>query len=363
MLTKETVNVIKKKILKNMKAYSIKPKEYDVFISKNIDYEFSKAIKDENSIEKTVIYDDFYNPEKEKDFSVVYDDFVGKNDALNINNSNENKKFYIYIDNNKRKNTHHIFKKILYGIIYDYKMLNIFRKYSLFGVFISLLSLFVKTIFLGIVGAFDVISYYLYKLFVFLLKKRKKILFLPISIVKIIINAINNICILFNNIFINNIDGFVSFVKNTQLEHSSKKNFSDNAKVDRYSKSEEQKKILARVKEKRLELLRELLSQSKDYTKNINFSRPVVKKIKSNEINNPLLKEQISELEQQQKLDLKKEIISERISRKVKKVKDKNDLFVNRIESINNSLLKIANKDKKLYKLLIKKYGDISLSI
>ena len=284
MLTKETINVIKKTVLKNMKSYSVKPKEYDVFVSKNIDYEFSKAIRDENNIEKTVVYDEFYDPDKEKDFSVVYDDFIGKDDALNINNSNENENFYIYIDNNKRKNTHYVFKKILYGIIYDYKMLNIFRKYSLFGVFISLLSLFIKTVFLGIVGIFDVISYYLYKLFVFLSKKkRKNILFLPISIIKILINAINNICLLFNNLFINNIDGFIFFVKNTQLENSSRKNF-NNAKVDRYSKSEEQKKILTRVKEKRLELLRELLSKSKNYIKNINFSKPIIKKIDSNEI-------------------------------------------------------------------------------
>ena len=167
---------------------------------------------------------------------------------------------------------------------------------------------------------------------------------------------------MFNNIFVNNIDSFISFIKNLHIENFSRKNF-NNTKVDRYSKSEEQKKLITRVKEKRLELLRELLANSKDYTKNIVFSKPVIKKVKSNEVDNPILKKQILELEQQQKINLKKEIISERIVKKNEKNEKKNNLLVNKIRSINNNLLKIVNKDKKLYKLLIKKYGDINLSI
>ena len=89
----------------------------------------------------------------------------------------------------------------------------------------------------------------------------------------------------------------------------------------------------------------------------------MVKRARSSEINNQLLKDEFLKKELSQKIELKKEIIIDRIDKKIKRYQKRNNLHINRIKSINNSLLKIANKDKKLYSLIVKKFGNKGLGI
>ena len=74
MFDKKVIDRIKKKVLKDMKMYSVKTHEYKDFIPKKLDYEFNKFKEDNvNDLNKIAIYDDKYEESSLNNLSIVYD--------------------------------------------------------------------------------------------------------------------------------------------------------------------------------------------------------------------------------------------------------------------------------------------------
>lgn len=377
MFDKKVIDRIKKKVLKDMKMYSVKTHEYKDFIPKKLDYEFNKFKEDNvNDLNKIAIYDDKYEESSLNNFSIVYDEYVGKNPLLKIKNSYEDDTLFKYIKNNKPKNIALIFNKVFYSIIYSYRMLFVFNNKNIFLSFLQLVlnifSLFIKSVFILIVGFFCVINYVLFKLLKVLFRlKYKKNVFLKdsvliifaIFILKTIISSINGFFMLFNDIFINNIDIFLNSADDFINDFLYVKGNIYNNNVDRYTKTNEQKDFLKKIKKDRLEYMNVLLKDNIDYFRDINFIKLSVKSSNYLDINNPYLKEFYMSKEKEQKIKIKKEIITDRLVKKNEKITKRENLFVNKIRLINDKILFIANKDKQLYKILIKKFGKKGLEI
>ena len=66
MFDKKVIDRIKKKVLKDMKMYSVKTHEYKDFIPKKLDYEFNK-FKEDNAV---LCYKDFDKELKDKKFDI-----------------------------------------------------------------------------------------------------------------------------------------------------------------------------------------------------------------------------------------------------------------------------------------------------
>ena len=377
MFDKNTINSIKNKILRDMKKYSVKPNEYKSFVKRKVDYEFDKYKQTEvDNAENIAIYDDEYNENNLNNFNVVYDDYVGKSDKLSVYNSYEDESLFKYITNSRSDNIHFIFEKVLFSLIYNYKMLFIFNEKNIFisllSFLLNIISLLLHSCFLVIVGCFNIINYLLLKFLKFFVKlKHKKnrllhnniILICICEVLKFLTNLINGFFLLFNDLFVNNIDGFLNFITDTTNNTLYIKSFVYNGDVDRYSKSNEQKEFLNKVKENRIEYIKSLLKENIDYFKDLKFTKLVVKKANYENINNKVLKEYFKNIEKQQKKELIRDIISGRMIKKKERLTTKNDKFVNNIRAINNNLLKIANKDKELYRILVKKLGKNGLEI
>ena len=377
MFDKKVTDRIKKKVLKDMKMYSVKTHEYKDFIPKKLDYEFNKFKEDNaNDLNKIAIYDDKYEESSLNDFNIIYDEYVGKNPLLKIKNSYEDETLFKYIKNNKPKNVVLIFNKVFYSIIYSYRMLFVFNNKNVFLSFfqfiLNIFSLFIKSIFILIVGFFCIINYILFKLLKALFRlKYKKNIFLKdnilvifaIFILKTIISSINGFFILFNDVFINNIDIFLNSADDFINDFLYVKGNIYNNNVDRYTKTNEQKDFLKKIKKDRLEYMNLLLKDNIDYFKNIDFIKLSVKSSNYLDINNPYLKEFYMTKEKEQKIKIKKEIITDRLVKKNEKTIKKENLFVNKIGLINDKILFIANKDKQLYKMLVKKFGKKGLEI
>lgn len=377
MFDKKVTDRIKKKVLKDMKMYSVKTHEYKDFIPKKLDYEFNKFKEDNvNDFNKIAIYDDKYEENSSNNFNIVYDEYVGKNPLLKIKNSYEDETLFKYIKNNKPKNVVLIFNKVFYSIIYSYRMLFVFNNKNVFLSFLqfilNIFSLFIKSIFILIVGFFCIINYILFKLLKVLFRlKYKRNIFLKdniliifaIFILKTIISSINGFFMLFNDIFINNIDVFLNSTDDFINDFLYVNGNVYNNNVDRYTKTNEQKDFLQKIKKDRLEYMNLLLKDNIDYFKNIDFIKLSVKSSNYLDINNPYLKEFYMAKEKEQKIKIKKEIITDRLVKKNEKTTKKENLFVNKIGLINDKILFIANKDKQLYKMLVKKFGKKGLEI
>lgn len=376
MFNEDTIGQIKKKVIKDMKMYSVKPDEYKDFVHKKINYEVDKYKEENKTDSKITLYDNVHSEAEVNNFNIVYDDYIGKNEELNVKNSYEDESLFKYKDNNKVKNIHLIFEKILNSIIFDYKMLFFFDKknvsISVAGFIFKIISLFLKSIFLAITGIFDVAVYFLFKLLkkMIRLKYSKNVLirnnfvvFYAIEVLKFVIGLINGFFMLFNNIFINNVNIFIDYLKNTTSDFIYSKPFLNYGKVDRYGKSEEQRKFLEVIKKNRIAYLKSLLEKDKNYFADINFSQLATKTMDYKNINNKHLRKYYKRLEKNMKITIKNEIISERLIKKRERYERKVDNIANKLRSINNSLLKIANKDKELYKMLVKKLGKNGLEI
>ena len=377
MFDKKVTDRIKKKVLKDMKMYSVKTHEYKDFIPKKLDYEFNKFKEDNaNDLNKIAIYDDKYEESSLNDFNIIYDEYVGKNPLLKIKNSYEDETLFKYIKNYKPKIVVLIFNKVFYSIIYSYRMLFVFNNKNVFLSFLqfilNIFSLFIKSIFILIVGFFCIINYILFKLLKVLFRlKYKRNIFLKdniliifaIFILKTIISSINGFFMLFNDIFINNIDVFLNSTDDFINDFLYVNGNVYNNNVDRYTKTNEQKDFLQKIKKDRLEYMNLLLKDNIDYFKNIDFIKLSVKSSNYLDINNPYLKEFYMTKEKEQKIKIKKEIITDRLVKKNEKTIKKENLFVNKIGLINDKILFIANKDKQLYKMLVKKFGKKGLEI
>ena len=376
MFNKKVQKNIFNAVIDDMKRYNIKPHDCSVYLDTRIDYEFNKLKKKEENYEKIVVRDEHSDTINTKNFNVVLEDFVGKDERLNVYNSILDPQFDKYYINNLEKQTaNFLFKKNKFSLIFDLKNFkNNFILFSIKHFFLSTLSvinniflILLKSLSLLIFGLFDLLVLGLFKLLKCCIKTKYSIkkytkwlyfLLLPLTnfgiiLLKFVINLINNFCYLFNNIFNNNIENIINLANNS-INNITYSNYFTNAKVNRDYRSNEHKDLLENIKNKSLSTLQEYLQNSQTYLQNFKFTKLSVKLAKPELINNEKIKERLQELEIQQKKELKKGIITHQFKLNSQVAYKKARIIINLERKKDAVILKYINNNKKLFKGLDK---------
>ena len=376
MFNKKAQKNIFNTVIEDMKRYNIKPHDCSLYLDTRIDYEFNKLKKKEENYAKIVVHDNHIDTVNVKNFDIVLEDFVGKDERLNTYNSILDPKFDKYYTNKLEKQTaNFLFKKNKFSLIFDLKNFkNNFILFSIKHFFLSILSIInsillilLKSLSLLIFGLFDLIVLGLFKLLKCCIKTKYSIkkytkwlyfLLLPLTnfsiiILKFIINLINNFCYLFNNIFNNNIENIINLANNSINNITYSNNFT-NAKVNRDYRSNEHKNLIDNIKNKSLSTLQEYLQNSQSYLQNFKFSTLSTTLAKPELINNEKIKERLKEVEIQQKKELKKSIITHQFKLNSQVAYKKARIIINLERKKDAVILKYINNNKKLFKGLDK---------
>ncbi|MBR2141206.1 MAG: hypothetical protein IJ853_02520 [Rickettsiales bacterium] len=158
-------------IIEDMKKYNINPSDCSLYLDNRIDYEYSKIRKDDNNFKKFIMYDDHLKQEEVKDFSVVLDDFIGKDEKLNVYNSVDDSKYSKYLSDGKSKTVNYLFKKNKNSIVFDlcnlFSYITTFRlKYCFLQtvmIMFTLILILLKCTSLLLFGLVDFIVFILFK--------------------------------------------------------------------------------------------------------------------------------------------------------------------------------------------------------
>lgn len=372
MFSEQIKKDILNNIIKDMKRYSIKPSEYPIYLDSRINYEITKIKKNNDNFEQIAVYDEISDITNVNDFNIVLEDFIGKDERLNVYNSTQDPKYDKYYTNNiESKTVDCLFKKNKYSLIFDiYTFVTNFIVFSkkhyivsTVAIINSILSILFKFCSLIIFGIVDLFVFGLFKLLKlciksrYKIKRKNKILFFianpfigsVIIILKFIINTINNCCYLFNSIFNSNIEIVFNFVADA-INDSLYSNNLLNAKVNRDYRSNEHKELIEKINNKSLAFLKECLQNSKIYLQQFNFSKVSIKAANPELINNPTIKANLIELEKQQTKELKQSIIKHQFGIILKNIDRSKKIILNVDKKINKIMLECVNKNAKLFK-------------
>ena len=371
-------------IIEDMKKYNINPNDCSLYLDNRIDYEYSKIRKDDNNFKKFIMYDDHLKQEEVKDFSVVLDDFIGKDEKLNVYNSVDDSKYSKYLSDGKSKTVNYLFKKNKNSIVFDlcnlFSYITTFRlKYcflqTVVMIMFTLILILLKCTSLLLFGLVDFIVFILFKSLKQFIRGRNMLgrkkntvakIFvsffnLIIAVLKAIINTINNVFYIFNNLFNNNVESLLNcFNKYTNEAIYFNRFFK--SKVNRGNRSAEQKNLIDRIKSKSLQILNEYLANSKVYIDKFTFSKASAKSTNPEAIVNPALKEYFLDKEINEKARMKNNIMKYMYNTTNKNI-DKNITKLLTIDRIIKKILLRAHRmgidinsidDEKIYKDLDK---------
>lgn len=116
MLNVKTRKNIINNIIKSVKKDSKNIKDLDSYIEEKIEDEYYDFKMNSSKYQKGIIYDKRFNSKKDNNISIIFDDFIGKSEKLNVYNSCDNAQ----LPEKSNKSVNYLnkifYKKTLYNI-------------------------------------------------------------------------------------------------------------------------------------------------------------------------------------------------------------------------------------------------------
>lgn len=368
MLNKKDRQIIINNVRESVKNNYKNIEDFDKWTIDEINKEINKIKLEHNGDEKVVIYDESFNPERDINVNIVFEDFIGKNERLNVFNSCERADI-LKNDNKNINELNGIFlRKVLFNLNcffsnfsnFNKKNINFFFIFFIDYLFLSSYNLVILLFF----TLFNVGNYFVFLIYKLLLIIKYKLfkrcylgflnvfISLPIMLIKQILSLFKEFANMLANIFgiINSI--FRIFNKNcNDTLYSS----IIATPVNRNVRSNEHKNILDKINKKAKGIFEKYNLENDKFIEIFRFSKVSYKQFSSKKINNSILKEYIKALEDLEidgiledvkeniELDIKNKIYKKELSIKKQLTKDKNKQLLDYEKNINKHLKKIFN--------------------
>ncbi|MDR1499278.1 MAG: hypothetical protein LBS34_03250 [Rickettsiales bacterium] len=373
MLTANAKKQIIDNISKDVERYSLTIDEFDVYLNDRVDYEYNKMMKNSDNYESLALYMGKYDPAENNDKSLVFEDFIGKSEKLNVYNSCEQN--ILYVDKVVPLSVNDLFRKCYKNLLssinnFITNLYNARRKLLvLFSIlFFGNLSLILYNLALFLaLGIINFVYYFLlyksirclfYIKFVLLCGKNNNMPTLLINITLILINTlisvlkfilslIRGILNLFGK-FLHIIEDTFTFLVKTGNTGIYSKILTQ--KINRNERSVEHKGVLSSIYKKSHEIFKSLNVNNHKYLKNFKFLRMKKEILLPNVIENNALREFIFELEKKEKKDIKKILYGKEIKIALDKLSKRETFLSCEIEIPNNikktvDMMKLAGSD------------------
>ncbi len=350
---KNIIDNIAKSIRINFKNIN----DLDSYIEEKIEDEYYDFKLNSGKYQRGIIYDKRFNSKNDNDISVVFDDFIGKSDKLNVYNSCENAE----LPGNFNKSVNYLnkifYKKTLYNIncfignLFNFDRKKIILFFTLF--FNYLLSVLYNLFILIIFTTLNILNYLIFLLFKFCLSFKYKIfrkfhlsllnilLVIPIELLRFLLISIKEFANLLANIF--NITNKVLNVTGKIFKNNMYSNIIA-SKVNRDKRSNEHKNVLNEINEKADKIFREYNKENTKYFDHFKFTKVSKEPLLSSNMRNKAFKEYLSTLE---RIEIKKitKKIKNKIDKEIKKQIYKKELPL-KLEIIRNKQSQISKCEK-----------------
>ncbi len=357
MLNIKTRKDIINNVVKSVKKDSKNIKDLDSYIEEKIEDEYYDFKMNSGKYQKGVIYDKRFNSKNDNNISIIFDDFIGKSEKLNVYNSCDNAQ----LPEKSNKSVNYLnkifYKKTLYNIncfignLFDFNKKKVLLFFTLF--FDYLASILYNLFILFIFSTLNILNYLIFLLFKFCLSSKYKIfkkynlsllniaLFIPVEFLRFLLISIKEFANILASIF-----NITNKVLNTGSKIFKNNMYSSiiASRVNRNKRSNEHKNVLNEVNEKAEKIFKEYNAENTKYFDRLKFTKVTKEPLISSNMRNKTLKEYLSTME---RIEIKKitKKIKKNIDKKIKKQIYKKELPL-KLEVIRNKEIKVSICEK-----------------